>query len=96
MNIASSEGKTNMQDTIAAVRRFLNENFLMDDCAEVRDDTSFMEEHVLDSTGFIELVTYIEEAFGVEVRDEEMLPENFDTLANIARWLERKRAAPAG
>lgn len=92
MSTATIEGKTNMQDTIAVVRRFLNENFLMDDCAEVHDDTSFIEEHVLDSTGFIELISYIEETFAVQVRDEEMLPENFDTLANIARWLERKRA----
>ncbi|HSN20040.1 MAG TPA: acyl carrier protein [Usitatibacter sp.] len=84
-----------MQDTIAAVRRFLNENFLMDDALEVRDDTSFMEEHILDSTGFIELITWIEEAFHVRVHDEEMLPENFDTLANIARWLERKRMEAA-
>jgi acyl carrier protein len=84
-----------LQDVIGEVRRFLRENFMMDD-AEVGDDASFMAGHVLDSTGFIELITFVEERFGVQVADEEMLPENFDSLSNIAGYVTRKRAsAPA-
>jgi acyl carrier protein len=79
------------QDIVAAVRSFLRENFLMDDQAELRDDTSFMESHTLDSTGFVELIGFVEEKFGIEVRDEEMLPENFDSLASIARYVAGKR-----
>jgi acyl carrier protein len=62
---------------------------------EIGDETSFMEGHILDSTGFIELITFVEETFGVTVEDEEMLPENFDSLRNIDDYLARKSAARA-
>jgi len=81
-------------DVIAEVRSFLRDNFMLDD-AEIRDEDSFMAGHVLDSTGFIELITFVEERFGVEVADDEMLPENFDSLRNIAGYVERKRGAAA-
>ncbi len=84
-----------MQDAVALVRGFLLENFVMGSDVEIRDDTSFMADHILDSTGFIELITFVEETFGVQVRDEEMLPENFDSLQSIDAYLARKRAAPA-
>jgi acyl carrier protein len=82
-----------MQDVKAVVRKFLLDNFAMGGGVTIADDTSFMEDHILDSTGFIELITFIEETFGVAVDDEEMLPENFDSLANIEGYLARKRAA---
>jgi acyl carrier protein len=84
-----------MQEATAVIRRFLSDNIVMAGDAEIGDETSFMQEHILDSTGFIELITFIEEAFGVTVKDEEMLPENFDSLRNIAGYLARKRAAAA-
>jgi acyl carrier protein len=84
-----------VEDVIAKVRSFLLDNFVMGGDTVIGDDTSFMESHILDSTGFIELISYIEEEFGVQVGDEEMLPENFDSLASIQRYLARKRAAPA-
>ncbi|HET9653161.1 MAG TPA: acyl carrier protein [Usitatibacter sp.] len=67
----------------------------MDDSVALREDSSFMENHVLDSTGFVELVAFVEEAFGIEVSDAEMLPENFDSLANVARFVTAKRLAAA-
>jgi acyl carrier protein len=84
-----------MQDTKAVVRRFLLDNIMMGADAQIGDETSFIEDHILDSTGFIELVTFIEEAFGITVSDEEMLPENFDSLRNIDAYVARKRAATA-
>ncbi len=84
-----------MQDVKSVVRKFLLDNFVMGGSVEIRDTTSFMEDHILDSTGFTELITFIEEAFALKVGDEEMLPENFDTLDNIEAYVERKRAAPA-
>jgi acyl carrier protein len=83
-----------LEDVIGAVRSFLRDNFMLDD-AEIGDEDSFMAGHVLDSTGFIELITFVEERFGVEVADDEMLPENFDSLRNIAGYVERKRGAAA-
>jgi acyl carrier protein len=82
-----------MQDVKSVVRRFILDNFAMGSGVSIADDTSFMEEHILDSTGFIELITFIEETFGIAVDDEEMVPENFDSLANIEGYIARKRAA---
>jgi len=82
-----------MQDVKAVVRKFLLDNFAMGGGVAIEDDTSFMEDHILDSTGFIELITFIEETFGLAVDDEEMVPENFDSLLNIEAYVARKRAA---
>lgn len=81
-----------MQDVKGAVRQFLLDNFAMGGGVTIADDTSFMESHILDSTGFIELITFIEETFGLAVDDEEMVPENFDSLLNIEGYVSRKRA----
>jgi len=82
-----------MQDVKGVVRRFLLDNFAMGGGVTIADDTSFMGDHILDSTGFIELITFIEETFGLAVDDEEMVPENFDSLLNIEGYVSRKRAA---
>ena len=82
------------KDIIQEVRSFLRENFMLDD-ASLGDGDSFMENHVLDSTGFIELITFVEERYGVKVGDEEMLPANFDSLRNIEGYLARKLAGAA-
>lgn len=84
-----------MQDVKGQVRQFLLDNFVMGGGVEIRDETSFMEGHILDSTGFIELITYIEETFAVKVEDEEMVPENFDSLRNIEGYVARKRTSAA-
>ena len=81
-----------MQDIKNSVRKFLLDNFVMGGNVTIADDTSFMKAHILDSTGFIELILFIEESFGVKVDDAEMLPENFDSLLNIEGYVERKRA----
>lgn len=83
-----------MSDIKQQVRAYLLDNFLMGGSAdEIQDETSFMGSHVLDSTGFLELIAYLEETFGVKVQDEEMLPENLDSLVNIEQFLARKQAA---
>lgn len=81
-----------MQDIKNSVRKFLLDNFVMGGNVTIADDTSFMKAHILDSTGFIELILFIEESFGVKVDDAEMLPENFDSLLNIEGYVDRKRA----
>ena len=83
-----------MQDIKSEVRTYLLDNFLMGETGqEIRDDTSFMNNHILDSTGFIELISYLEEQFGIQVQDEEMVPENLDSLANIEHFVSGKRAS---
>ena len=76
------------------VRAFLRDNFLMGDGdQDIQDDTSFMESHILDSTGFIELISYLEEQFEIRVNDDEMVPDNLDSLKNIEHFVSGKLAA---
>jgi acyl carrier protein len=79
------------------LRGFLAENFLFGNELEVADDDSLQDAGIIDSTGVMELVTWIEETFGVTVGDDELLPENLDTVNRLTRFLQRKlqAAAPA-
>ena len=60
------------------------------DPGDLQDGDSFMERHILDSTGFIELITFLEEAFGIKVEDDDMVPENLDSLDKIDIFLRKK------
>ena len=82
-----------MQDIKNSVRQFLLDNFVMGANAKIADDESFMKAHILDSTGFIELIMFIEDTYHVKVEDDEMLPENFDSLLNIEAYVGRKKLA---
>ncbi|MEO8807000.1 MAG: acyl carrier protein [Burkholderiaceae bacterium] len=80
-----------MSDTKAKVRAYIVENFIMGGNADhLKDCDSFMETHVVDSTGFLELVTFLEETYHFAVLDEEMVPENLDSLDNIDAYVKRK------
>jgi acyl carrier protein len=81
-------------DTKAQVRNFINENFIMGaKTVAFADADSFMDRHLIDSTGFLELVTWLEETFGFQVDDAEMVPENLDSLDAVAAYVARKLAA---
>ena len=83
-----------MQDVKTKVRTYIFDNFIMaGDPGDLQDSDSFMERHILDSTGFIELITYLEEAFGIKVDDDDMVPENLDSLNKIENFLRKKMAA---
>jgi acyl carrier protein len=60
------------------------------DGVALADSDSFLEHHVLDSTGFLELIGYLEETYSIKVGDSEMVPENLDSLDNIALYVARK------
>lgn len=83
-----------MNDVKAALRRYIEDNFLMGTQAvALADGDSFLEHHVLDSTGFLELIAFLEETYAIKVADDEMLPENLDSIDSIEQYLARKRAA---
>jgi len=75
---------------LETVRQFVVEKFLFGDDDKLRDDASFMEEGIIDSTGILELVMFLEETYGVKVEDEELVPQNMDSLQNIAQFLDGK------
>ena len=77
-------------DSSAKVREFIVENFLFGDGGMLKEDTSFMGEGIIDSTGILELVFFLEESFGISIEDHELVPENMDSLQNIAGFLARK------
>jgi len=72
------------------IRDYVIDNFLFGDADGLQDDTSFLDEGIVDSTGIIELVAYVEKSFGIEVEDDDIVPENFDSIANIAKYLNQK------
>jgi acyl carrier protein len=72
------------------IRKFIIENFLFEEDETLQEDTSFLETGIIDSTGILELVSFVEESFGIDVADEEMIPENLDSIANVVRYLQKK------
>ncbi len=72
------------------VRKFLTDQFLFGDSRPLERDVSLFNQGIIDSTGVLELINYLEEHFGIKVQDDELLPENLDTIGNICAFLERK------
>ena len=72
------------------IREFVVENFLFGKDDGLKDDTSFLDEGIIDSTGILELVSFLEEEFDIAVEDEELIPENLDSIANVTAYLEKK------
>ena len=83
-----------MDEVKAEIRRYIEDNFLLAARPTPLADTdSFLEHHVLDSTGFLELIGFLEETYRIKVEDDEMVPENLDCLDSIVQYLARKRSA---
>ncbi|SYZ73071.1 conserved hypothetical protein [Candidatus Zixiibacteriota bacterium] len=73
------------------VRGFITDTFLIgNDKAKLGDADSFMQLGIIDSTGVLELASYIESEFGLTILDNEMVPENLDSIENIAKYVHRK------
>ncbi len=75
---------------IKAVREFIIENFLFGEEEQLKLDTDFFDKGIVDSTGVIELVSFLEETFNLSVEDDELIPENLSSLNNIDAFLKKK------
>lgn len=76
------------------VRAFVVQNFLFGNAEAVLDgDTSFLDTRIIDSTGILELVAFLEETYGLRIEDHELEPANLDSLNRIAAFVERKQTA---
>ena len=75
---------------LETVRKFVVDNFLFGDGQQLHKDTSFLENGIIDSTGVLELITFLEETYGINIADDELVPENLDSLQNVTRFVERK------
>jgi len=75
----------------AQIRQYIAENFLMGaNATELGEDDSFMGQNVIDSAGVLELIAYLEQTYGIEVDEDEMIPDNLDSLNGVGRYLQRK------
>ncbi len=72
------------------IRAFIVENFLFGKGEGLADETSFLDGGIIDSTGILELVSFIEEEFNIKVADDELVPENLDSINNVVAYLEKK------
>jgi len=79
-------------DFVGEVRSFVVVNYLLGRQDGLSDDDSFQEQGIIDSTGILELVSHLEQTYGIEVLDEELIPDNLDTINRIAAYLTRKLA----
>ena len=82
-------------DIAGRVRRYIVQNFYVADAEALGDRSSLLDLGIIDSTGVLELIGFIEKEFGVHVEDDEMVPETLDSIAQVAAYVSRKKAAAA-
>ena len=77
------------------VRQFIVDKFYVSDPPDIRDDTLLVTTGVVDSTGILEVIGFLEEEFGIRIEDRDMTPENLESIERITAFICRKRAADA-
>lgn len=80
------------QDYIEKTRSFVVENFLFGDSDGLSESTSLMEAGIIDSTGILELVGFLENSYKIKIEDGEIVPENMDSLLAISSFISAKLA----
>jgi len=78
------------------IRKYILENLLFtDDETVLQDNESFLDGGIIDSTGVMEIILFIEDTFGIKVNDDEMLPVNLDSVDNLVTFIKRKQLIAA-
>lgn len=75
---------------IETVHEFIVENFLFGDGEQLTNETSFLDSGIIDSTGILELITFLEETYNINIEDDELIPENLDSLNSVAKFIKQK------
>ena len=78
-------------DIAQKVREFIQENFYAANNPDLTDDASLLDLGIVDSTGILEIVAFLEDEFDIVIEDDEMLPENLDSIDNIVAFVGRKK-----
>ena len=81
-----------MTEIKTQIRQFVVDTFLFGQPGSLTDETSFLEQGIVDSTGVLELVAHLEKTYQFKVKDEELVPDNLDSIDAIAAFIARKRA----
>jgi acyl carrier protein len=82
-----------MKSTRDVIRHFITTNFYVADPARLDDAQSLLEGGILDSTGVVEMLTFLEEQFGIQIADRDIVPENFDSIERLDAFVTRSRAS---
>ena len=85
-----------MNPIVNELREFIKETFLFGQETAFSDGDSFLEMGIIDSTGVLELVAFLETRFGIKIEDEELVPENLDSIDNLVRFVASKTPIPCG
>lgn len=75
------------------IKDFILKNFLFSNNGVLADEESLVRNGVIDSTGVLEVISFLEETFNIKVADEEMIPENLDSVSSMVAFVARKKAA---
>jgi acyl carrier protein len=78
------------QDIQNIVKDFIQKNFIFDSSTILNDDESLLGSGVIDSTGVLELIGFLEEKFKLQFEDNELVAENFDNVIKITGFLQKK------
>jgi acyl carrier protein len=81
-----------MQSIEQQLRSFVKDNFPFGEVDGLENDDSFLERGIIDSTGVLELVAFLEQTYGIEVQDQELVPANLDSINGLLRFLDGKLA----
>lgn len=84
-----------MEDLNQTIRSYITDNFLFGTDSGLDDTASLLDNGVIDSTGVLELVAFLEKQFAIKIADEELLPDNLDSIASIVAFVSRKGVGPA-
>ena len=80
-------------DTRNDIKTFILENFMLGrNQEELEDSVSLLDMGIIDSTGILELVEFVEKSYGVKIEDNELVPENLDSIDNLVTFIGRKTA----
>lgn len=85
-----------MENIKVQLQQYIAENLLFsDNGAGLDDEESFLDSGVVDSLGVLELATFVEDTFAIEVPDDEVIPDNFDSISKLTAYISRKTLARA-
>ena len=79
-------------DPAARIRQFVVQNFYVAEPDALPDEASLLDRGVIDSTGVLELIAFLEREFAIQVADAEMVPENLDSIARMSAYVARKKS----
>ncbi len=82
-------------DARLQIREFLGKNFYLPEATQLKDEASLLEQGIIDSTGVLELIGFLERTFGIAVLESETVPDNLDSIDRIVAYVHRKQEQAA-